>query len=142
MTKTRFIHISTIAALILLITLGGIIIRVLNARLNAARSEAVEAASRLQAAEAENARLENLNKRLNAAFEALQTTQTEAKKEHEHRENLIKNSQSSKNWRSDPLPSDLARLLCDAANSLCDDGGADGAVDSLRGADGDDVSNE
>lgn len=107
-----------------------------------ASSDAAAMASRLQAVEAEKARLENLNKRLNAAFEALQTAQSEARKEHEQRENLIKNSQSSKNWRSDPLPADLARLLCDAANTLCDDGAADGAVDALRGADGDDVSNE
>lgn len=99
-----------------------------------ALTDAAAMASRLQAVEAENARLENLNKRLNAAFEALQNTQSEARQEHEQREKIIKNSQSSKNWRSDPLPSDLARLLCDAASSLCDDDAADGAVDGVRGA--------
>lgn len=134
MTKTRLIHISTIVALILLITLGGIIIRVLNARLNAARSEAVEASARLSTLQAENQQLEKLNKKLNAALESLQITQSEARQEHEQREKIIKNSQSSKNWRSDPLPSDLARLLCGAANSLCDDGAADGADDGVRGA--------
>ena len=99
-----------------------------------ASSDAAAMAARLQAVEAENARLENLNRRLNAAFEALQITQSEARQEHEQRENLIKNSQSSKNWRSDRLPDDLARMLCDAANALCDDDAADGAVDGVRGA--------
>ena len=134
MTKTRLIHISTISALILLITLGGIIIRVLNARLNAARSEAVDAAARLSTLQAENQQLEKLNKRLNQALEAVQNTQSEAREEHEQREILIKNSQSSKNWRSDRLPDDLARMLCNAANSLCDDGATDVAVDGVRGA--------
>lgn len=81
----------------------------------------------------ERDQLRSANERLNAAFAAFQAKAEEAHSENEKREILIKNFEDSKNWRSDPLPCSVSRMLWEAANDLCQSS-TSGTSEALRGS--------